>query len=991
MNCVKNYLFIPLFLFFFCSLPAKSQTQLLLPEDTKSAIENYLTDLIRQQISVKTITIDSVAVEKKIIRLFAGINLSYGRFDKEMTDAIYSRIQSFLPSDRKHMTIELYSDGYKIEDYIPLIRKERYANPTNVPLKKNTSIPYVISKGLQNKHIALWPSHGWYYDANKNRWEWQRARLFQTVEDLFTQSFVLPYLVPMLENAGVNVIIPRERDTQRHEVIVDDADTEWERMGGLFEPCQVMYMETNGNENWSAGEAPGFARRKQVYQDFENPFCDGFYRQVQTVTKGKASTCIWLPYIPEKGKYGVYISYASLINSTKDAHYTVYHTGGKTEFSINQTMSGGTWVFLGFFDFDKGRNDWGKIVLSNLGKEKSKILTADAVKIGGGLGNIARGEPLETSGRPRYVEGSRYWLQWAGLSDSVYSWTRGENDYTDDYQSRGLWVNHLINSHVPVDAVLAFHTDAGVTYNDSIIGTLGICMTHYKDEKFANEKPRILSRDLASTVMDEIVNDIRRQYEPDWTRRPIWNRNYSEARLPEAPTMLLELLSHQNFADMRYGLDPGFQFTVSRAIYKGFLKFITYQYQSNYVVAPLPIQSFSARFSAETQVQLEWRATVDSLEPSAVPTKYIVYTAAGDNGFDNGQLVIPRSMRDPLKNNVQVNLPIEKDRIYRFRIAAINEGGESFPSEILSVCRKTKEKGVVLVINGFDRSSAPDSFTAKDSIAGFLDFLDHGVPDGIQTNYIGSQYEFCRPIPWTDNDATGFGASNTDYEATLVAGNTFNYPFIHGKSIVAAGYSFVSASTEAVMNDQLNMNDYPVVDLILGKQKQTSVGRGAFPPRFKTFPAGLQAKITDFCRVGGNIFISGAFVGSDLWNNEYTKEIDRQFAQNVLKYKWRTGHAAVTGKVKSVFSPFSQLKGNYHFHSRPNPDIYAVESPDAIEPAEEGSHTIFRYSENNISAGVAYSGDYKTCILGFPFEAISDESLRNQFMQGLLDFMAKDE
>jgi len=327
--------------------------------------------------------------------------------------------------------------------------------------------------------------------------------------------------------------------------------------------------------------------------------------------------------------------------------------------------------------------------------------------------------------------------------------------------------------------------------------------------------------------------------------------------------------------------------------------------------------------------------------------------------------------------------------MYRFRVTAVNEGGESFPSEILSVCRKTEEKGVVLVINGFNRLSAPDSFTAKDSIAGFLDFLDHGVPDGMQTNYIGSQYEFHRPIPWTDNDATGFGASNADYEATLVAGNTFNYPFVHGKSIVAAGYSFVSASSEAVINGQLSLNDYPVVDLILGKQKLTTVGRGVFPPRFKTFPDSLQARITDYCRVGGTIFVSGAYVGSDLWNTEQAKETDRQFAQNVLKYKFRTGHAAVTGNVKSVFSPYPQLKGDYHFYNRLNPEVYAVESPDAIEPADKNSHTIFRYSENNISAGIAYSGDYKTCILGFPFETISDESQRNQFMRGLLEFMGK--
>ena len=61
-----------------------------------------------------------------------------------------------------------------------------------------------------------------YYEPKLNRWEWQRARCLQTVEDLYTQSFVLPYLVPMLENAGANVLLPRERDCQTAEIIIDN-------------------------------------------------------------------------------------------------------------------------------------------------------------------------------------------------------------------------------------------------------------------------------------------------------------------------------------------------------------------------------------------------------------------------------------------------------------------------------------------------------------------------------------------------------------------------------------------------------------------------------------------------------------------------------------------------------------------------------------------------------------------------------------------------
>lgn len=965
---MKNQLLI-VFLFVFLYLyPVKAQAQHL-SDEVKQEIGDYLTGIIRQQTSISRIRIDSVAVDKKKCQLFAGEDLSYGRFDRVMVDSIYSRLRILLAPDFKRNTIELYSDGYKIEDYIPLSRKERFTHKTNVPLTKNLSRPFTVTKGLQDKHVALWQSHGWYYEQKLDRWEWQRARIFQTVEDLFPQSFVLPYLVPMLENAGANVLLPRERDTQSYEIIVDNDHS----------TAQSSYTETSGSESWSAGETPGFAHLKTVYRDLENPFHDGTYRQVKTVSKGTESLSTWQPDIPEKGKYGVYISYAGLKNSTKDARYTVYHTGGKTEFIVNQTMGGGTWVFLGFFDFDKGKSDRCKIVLSNKSKTKGRILTADAVKIGGGMGNVARGLLPETSGRPRYVEGARYWLQWAGMPDSVYRWTKGERDYTDDYQSRGLWVNHMIRNHVPVDAVMAFHTDAGTTYNDSIIGTLGICMTHYKNEVFDNGRPRILSRDLVSTMMDEIMREIRSHYEPNWTRRHIWNRNYSESRLPEVPTMLLELLSHQNFADMRYGLDPNFRFGVSRALYKGFLKFIAHQYKSDYVVQPLPVQSFSAQFTGDTQVSLQWHPLTDELEPTAVPTGYIVYTSIGDDDFDNGVWI----------KKTEISLPVEKNKLYNFRITAVNDGGESFPSETLSVFRKSDEKGTVLVINGFDRISAPGSFSAKDSLAGFTDFLDHGVADRKEYNYIGSQYEFRRKIPWMDDDAVGFGASNADYETTVLPGNTFDYPRRHGTSIVKAGYSFVSASSEAVMNGQVNMNAYPVVDLILGEQKQTQVGRGAFSPKYKTFPDKLQTKISAYCRQGGNIFVSGAYVGSDLWDTPFVQESDKQFALNVLKYQWRTGHAAVTGKVKSVTSPIPQLQGNYQFYNQLNTDFYTVESPDAIEPAGEGSYTVFRYGENNLSAGVAFAGDYKVCVLGFPFEAIREDGERDRFMQNILEFMGK--
>jgi len=986
------------------------EAQNTISENEKNQIGEYLTEFANKDVKAGRIKIDSVDVKGKTISLFTGVNLSYVPIEKSEVEAMYNKIKSILPEKYGKYKIELLTDTRKIEDLILFSKdkKQLFANKLDKPLITNLSQPYIAEKGLHNHHLALWQSHGWYYEQKLSRWEWQRARIFQTVEDLYTQSYVLPYLVPMLENSGANVLLPRERDIQRHEVIVDNDKNK----------DKSIYKEANGKDSWTAGSNEGFAHLKESYLDGENPFRSGSYRQAKTINKGEESTCEWIPDIPEKGQYGVYISYKTLENSADDVQYTVYHMGGQTNFSINQTMGGGTWIFLGFFTFDKGVNNNYKVLLTNKSNKAGRVVTADAVKIGGGMGNIARlphpdgvvtnntksSETIEgdntkklpkidykpeISGYPRYTEGARYWLQWAGVPDSIYNKSESKNDYTDDYQSRGFWVNYLAGGssvlpkrdglNIPVDLAMAFHTDAGTTINDSIIGTLGIYMTHHNDEKFENGKTRWTSRDLTGIIMDEIVKDIRSEYEPDWTRRHMWNRSYSEARVPNVPTMLLELLSHQNFADMKYGLDPRFRFTVSRSIYKGMLKFVAHQYGYNYVVQPLPVKSFSAEFSDENQVELKWLAVEDISEPTAKPEKYIVYTRIGDGDFDNGKIV----------NHTNVKLPIEKDIIYSFKITAVNQGGQSFPSEILSVCKKTNEKGQILIVNGFDRLSAPHSFATKDSIAGFVDFIDHGVPDKVEYNYIGSQYEFRREIPWMDDDAPGFGASNGNFEAISVAGNTFDYPALHGRAIVNTGYSFVSVSRDAVSNGTVNLNSYKLVDLILGKQKQTKIGRGVHPAKFKTFPKELQSKIAAYCKQGGNIFVSGSYVASDLWDTENPQKEDKEFATNVLKYKWRVGRAAVEGKVKAIESPFPVFSGNYSFYNKLNSAAYAVESPDAVEPEGENSYTIFRYSENNLSAGIAYDGKYKTCILGFPFEAIKDERERNNLMSNVLSFIFK--
>lgn len=955
---------ISLLSIFLWSFPAEGQDS----ESLKKQLDQKLNSFARQYVSSRTIKIDSILIQKKKVTLFANEALEDIPFQEYNVSELYASIAPLFPNASK---IVILTRGTDIESLIPEYDRKGRPNKKRLysikeskyPLTRSLSSPHEIKNGLQNRHIALWQSHGLYYAQTAHRWEWQRARMFGTVEDLFTQSFVLPYLTPMLENAGATILIPRERDTQIHEIIIDnDRSTPGSE-----------YKELDGEKAWSDGKKAGFGHIQATYTNGENPFTQGTYRQTVTQRKGKESLIEWIPEIPESGNYAVYASYQSFPNSTEQALYTIHHAGGETTIAVNQTMGGGTWIYLGNFKFTAHEQAHERIVLTNQSNKSGKIITADAIKIGGGMGNIAR-SPLEspypieaeTSGYPRFTEAARYWLQWAGMPDSIYSKSAFHNDYQDDIYARPRWVNYLKEqAHIPIDMAFAFHSDAGTTPDDSIIGTLGIYMSKSNDGIYTNRKSREIARDLTDMIQTQILSDVRKVYNPQWSRRGMWNQSYIEARIPDVPTMLLELLSHQNFADMRYGLDPRFRFLICRAIYKGMLRYICFQNKQEPIVQPLPPDRLYTELVETNKVRIGWKAVQDTLEESASPTAYILYSRKDSGGFDNGTLV----------KGEEIILPIETGIIHSYKVAAVNKGGISFPSEIVSVYRSPKgEKDkTVLIVNGFDRISGPASFeSTADSLAGFLYAVDRGVPYLNDIAFIGDQFEFRRSATWNSNDNNGHGDSYNNYAGQVIAGNTFDYPFIHGQAMAETGYSFVSCSHKSLAEGVVKPDTYPIIDLILGKQRQPVIT-----------PV-LQDTLRSYLAQGGNLLVSGTNLFSDSWGNAQ----DRTFVEEVLKGKLASRNASKEGIVNSCASPYGYINGRYTFRTRPNPICYSIESVDGVLPADKLAHTILRYPENNIGAGIVYEGKYRTCSLGFPFEALQTPSERNRLMESILRFFS---
>lgn len=867
-----------------------------------------------------------------------------------------------------------------------------------------------FKKGLAGRNIALWQSHGRYFEEKTDRWEWQRAPMFLTVEDMYTQSYVLPFLIPMLENAGAYVMTPRERDPQTNEVIADN-DPAFEEGRGEEVRIEGRYSETG---TWSDAGV-GFADARATYSLLENPFLMGTARQAECREnhRDKAAEARWTPEIPERGEYSVYISYKSLPHSTPCAHYTVRHLGGESEFIVNQKMGGGTWIYLGTFEFDKGSE--GCVILDNSVPKgyniaHNAVITADAVRFGGGMGKIARGlkdQPVNeytTSGMPSFTEGALYWMQWAGADSTILS--KYDNDYTSDYGNRGAWVGWMSGGsrtnpkaeglNIPIDLSFAFHTDAGTTPNDSIIGTLSIyTLLCDGSDKFANGEDRLQQRMYADFVQTEIVQDIRKCFNPEWSRRGLWDRSYSESRTATVPAMLLELLSHQNFADMKFGLDPSFRFTVSRAVYKGMLKYLSARYGCEYAVQPLPVNSFATSFTGSKSVRLSWKATVDSLEATAVPTGYILQTRIDDGAFDNGRVLDGCKVSG---NEISTEVSIVPGHIYSYRVTAFNKGGKSFPSETLSVGIPESGNGKnVLVVNNFTRVSAPAWFDSNE-YAGFDASLDAGVPYVKEINFIGPQYQFRRELPWLDDDNPGFGAAWTDEAGKVFAGNTFDYCGIHGKALMAAGYAFHSSSVAAFSADRTLAKNDVALDLICGKQITTVVGTGKVPDRFQVFPTDLQQAIRRYTEDGGNVLVSGANIGTDVWDGIYPVHKDslytsstKEFVEKTLGYRWMTNYASrnATVKVKKN-GPVSLSVPEFQFHKERNPFIYCVETPDGIVPSSDKSKSFLRYSDTDISAGTCFEGNgYRTVCIGFPIEVISGEAAIEPLIKDIMKFLDK--
>jgi hypothetical protein len=220
-----------------------------------------------------------------------------------------------------------------------------------------------------------------------------------------------------------------------------------------------------------------------------------------------------------------------------------------------------------------------------------------------------------------------------------------------------------------------------------------------------------------------------------------------------------------------------------------------------------------------------------------------------------------------------------------------------------------------------------------------------------------------QPVLVVDGFHRSRGSSQSTYRHALGA--------LHGRAIAAAGRGFDCASARAVVEGDVLLSDYDVVDWFVGDQSSED----------GSLSSAEQASLARYLEGGGTLVVSGSEVAYDLSRGTAA---DRAFLSSVLRCRLggdRAASAAVTGE--GLLQGLSVTFGGAGA-------AYPEDFPDYLVP-ESGASAALRYGDGNL-AGVSFEGSFGASsqrsglfFLGLPLETIDGEPDRAAVTRRLLD------
>lgn len=572
----------------------------------------------------------------------------------------------------------LEKEWVPLEDMLPVASDvpEKYPylyTPYNPP-SIGVDLPGVSTGILSTKAVYLSQCHGWIYYDTLGRFSTQRGNQHNSVEDFHNPEGANQYLIQYLENAGAKVFTAKERDINPNMDIADNDGAGYFEQGTGFVDGESGFMDTSP---WVYGE---------------NPFDAGSTRKFPANGGGVAT---WIPDVPEDGYYAVYVSWDRDASNDPLAHYRITHLGGVIDRYFDQRVHGSTWQYVEYLWLEKGTDSLTVELVAD-STSTGTYLSADAVRIGGGMGDVWRHGG--GTNRPRWEEGAILYTQYNGAPTSVYD-PYGSGDGSDP-STRSRWAKWEHPNGE--DAVyVSWHSNAG--------GGTGTETFYY------NSTPVEGSSSLANFVQTALIDTIRDQHDSNWANRGVKRGNLAEVNSSynsEIPSILLELGFHDSSYDMQFLLDPVFRQDASRAISRGIIEYFANKVGSTPIFPPEPPENFSATSQGNT-IHLAWTAGLEGDPFGDAPTSYMVYRSHNGRSWDNGTEVQGSS----------ADIQSTAQTLEYFRVVAVNAGGVSFPSETLAV-RTNTGTTPILVVSAFDRLQRSSLFWADAGPLGRVKRMD---------------------------------------------------------------------------------------------------------------------------------------------------------------------------------------------------------------------------------------------------------------------------
>jgi hypothetical protein len=204
--------------------------------------------------------------------------------------------------------------------------------------------------------------------------------------------------------------------------------------------------------------------------------------------------------------------------------------------------------------------------------------------------------------------------------------------------------------------------------------------------------------------------------------------------------------------------------------------------------------------------------------------------------------------------------------------------------------------------------------------------------------------------------------------------------------VSANGYTFDSATNDAITDSLFSLNDYSVADYILGNESTT----------YETFSNAEQVKVRDFLDNGGSLFVSGSEIAWDLDYRGQTS--DKNFIWDFLKMKYVAdapeNKSGVYYQAQPVPGSFAEAVPQFYFDDGTHGTIN-VSWPDLVSGTDGGKGFMEFTGVDTASgfSGINFSGMFPNGIkpgkvvgLTFPFETVYPEDVRNNLMGKILNY-----